>query len=331
MKTGYLELHCQSPLAPYAVEYIAQKRAFGLKCRGEVEILNMFDGFCRERGLTQAVLPQDLFDAWCEKRPHENGTTHGIRIDHVRRFSEFLVNRGVGIPAVFPPAPRRDKTFLPHIFTQTEISLLFAAVDQTQPCLRYGRQSLAHLIMPILFRMLYCCGLRVGEATKLKTANVDLSAGVLRLTETKGDKERIVPMSASLTLLCTEYKANPIVQSCGSEYFFPAPDMTHYAACTIYERFREALFTAGIGRGGRGSGPRLHDLRHTFAVHTLNRWAAEGKDVYVLLPVLMTYLGHNQIKSTAKYLRLVPEAYAQITVPFEESFGEVFPEVQDED
>lgn len=330
MKTGYLQLHCRSPLAPYAVEYIAQKRALGAKCRSEAEVINMFDDFCIEYGLSEPMLPQELFDSWGEKRPHENGTTHRIRIQQVRQFARFLMNNGVAAPTVFLPLPQPDKTFLPYIFTHNEIRRLLAAVDQTKQCTHYDRQSLAHLIMPVLFRMLYCCGLRIGEALKLKTEAVDLKNGVLRLTETKNNKERLVPMSITLTKICADYRTNPIVKNCGNEYFFPAPDGTHYAVCTIYERFREYLFLAGIGHGGRGKGPRLHDVRHTMAVHTLNKWASDGKDLYVALPILMTYLGHSSLRSTEKYLRLVPEAYAQVTVPFEAGFGDVFPEVSDE-
>ena len=87
---------------------------------------------------------------------------------------------------------------------------------------------------------------------------------------------------------------------------------------------------AGIPHGGRGKGPRLHDLRHTFAVHMLNMWAVQGRDLYVALPILSVYLGHTSLKSTEQYLRLVPEAYAQITLAFEAGFGDVFPEVADE-
>lgn len=330
MKAGYLKLHCQSPLAPYADEYIEQKRALGAKCRGDAEILNMFDDFCMEHGLGEPILPQPLFDSWCEKRPHENGTTHRIRIQLVRQFAKFLVDNGISAPTIFLPLPQTDRTFLPYIFTHNEIQRLLAAVDQIKPCSHYGRQSLAHLIMPVLFRMLYCCGLRIGEALKLKTEAVDLKNGTLRLTETKSNRERLVPMSVTLTQICADYHADSRVCNYGSKYFFPAPDRTHYASCTVYEYFRKSLFVAGIGHGGRGKGPRLHDVRHTMAVHTLNQWAAQGRDLYAVLPVLMTYLGHSSLRSTEKYLRLVPEAYAQVTVPFETGFGDVFPEVQDD-
>ncbi|WP_409969126.1 tyrosine-type recombinase/integrase [Bengtsoniella intestinalis] len=290
----------------------------------------MFDDFCMEHNLDQPLLPQTLFDLWCEKRPHENGTTHRMRVQQIRQFSKFLTNNGIEAPTVFLPLPQIDKTFLPYIFTHDEIQRLLTAVDRIKPCTHHGRESLVHLVMPLLFRILYCCGLRIGEALKIKTEDVDFHRGTLRLTETKNNRERLVPMSATLTQMCRAYFANPLVQSYGSAYFFPATDRSHYATCTAYEYFRKSLFIAQIGHGGRGKGPRLHDIRHTMAVHTLSQWTAEGKDIYTALPILMTYLGHSSIRSTEKYLRLVPESYAQITVPFETNFGDVFPEVTDE-
>lgn len=101
---------------------------------------------------------------------------------------------------------------------------------------------------------------------------------------------------------------------------FPAPDGGFYDTSTIYDIFRKCLFDAGIPHRGRGKGPRLHDLRHSFAVHILNKWSSEGKDIYTCLPILRTALGHDRITTTEKYLRLVPEAYMEVTEPFNDRF-----------
>jgi integrase len=93
-----------------------------------------------------------------------------------------------------------------------------------------------------------------------------------------------------------------------------------YDTSTIYDIFRKCLFDAGIPHRGRGKGPRLHDLRHSFAVHILNKWSSEGKDIYTCLPILRTALGHDRITTTEKYLRLVPEAYMEVTEPFNDRF-----------
>ena len=120
-----------------------------------------------------------------------------------------------------------------------------------------------HLVLPVLFRMLYTCGLRVSEALKLKVEDVDLQQGTLLVLDAKGGKDRLVAMSETMTALCREYRSNESVHNFESDYFFPAPDRGFYDTSTIYDRFREYLFAANIGHGGRGKGPRVHDLRHS--------------------------------------------------------------------
>ena len=184
----------------------------------------------------------------------------------------------------------------------------------------YGKKAIMYLVMPVLFRLLYTCGLRVSEALHLKVADVDLDAGVLAIYGAKGDKERLVGISDSMLAYMKSYRSNPLVTNTKSIYFFPAPDGGFYDTRTIYDIFRKCLFDAGIPHRGRGKGPRLHDLRHSFAVHILNKWSSEGKDIYTCLPILRTALGHDRITTTEKYLRLVPEAYMEVTEPFNDRF-----------
>ena len=95
--------------------------------------------------------------------------------------------------------------------------------------------------------------------------------------------------------------------------------------------FRNYLFQAGIPHRGRGKGPRVHDLRHSFAVHVLNKWSREGKDMYTCLPILRTYLGHSKLSATEKYLRLVPDAYDELTEPFRNRFQKITEALGDEE
>ena len=180
----------------------------------------------------------------------------------------------------------------------------------------------------MLFRILYCCGLRVSEALNLQIPDVDLENGTLLIVNGKFGKDRLVPMSGTITALCREYRAN---MPPGSDYFFPAPDKGPYSSCTIYTRFREILWQAGIPHGGRHRGPRVHDIRHTFAVHSLNNWVQKGMDIYTAIPILCTYLGHKNLSSTQRYLRLTPEVFPEVTEAFEAHFGSVFPEVRYEE
>ncbi len=113
-------------------------------------------------------------------------------------------------------------------------------------------------------------------------------------------------------------------QSCDA-IFFPAPHGGAYHRLTMYNIFREFLWTCGIAHGGRGHGPRLHDLRHTFAVHRLMQWDREGVDLGAKLPVLATYMGHLNLSGTQRYLQLTAELFPELSSRLDTLYGNVIP------
>lgn len=328
-KTNPMVLRANSVFGTYMQDFISQKQALGFKYNAAIETLNLFDSFCIESGITEPVITEELYTSWCQKRDVENETTHYMRIEYVRQFSLFLYNNGSPSLSTFHQLPKKSKAFIPYIFSENEINRFMKAVDELnkQP---YPQSPVRHLVQPVLFRFLYGCGLRVNEALNLKTDDVDLNAGSALIRNAKGGKDRMVVMSDSLLDVCRTYRSNDLIQGFISEYFFPARDHGYYDSSTIYNDFRKYLKKSGIPHRGRGNGPRLHDFRHTFAVHVLSSWTKEGKDVYVCLPILQRYLGHKRITATEKYLRLVPESYNQVTGIFTDKFGDVFPEVNHE-
>lgn len=315
-----LELKCRSVLAPLMIDFVEQKRALGNKYNAGVEVFNGFDSFCRRHGLNAPIISKELLSVWEEKRPHENETTQLCRISYVRTFCKYLCNNGYDVPGAFHSAPKKSDEFVPYIFTKDELERLFTAIDKTAMS---AGSPLRHLVMPVLFRLIYACGLRVSEAAKVRTVDVDLSQGVMMIYGTKGDKDRMVGISDSMLKCMVNYRNNPLMGAIESEYFFPAPDGGYYDSSTLYAYFRKYLFSAGIPHKGRGKGPRVHDLRHSFAVHVLNQWSREGKDLYTCIPILRMYLGHSRITATEKYLRLVPEAYNELTDPFIDRFSKI--------
>lgn len=320
-----IQLRGKSVFAPYFTDFIAQKRALGNKYNGCVEVLNLFDDFCILNHVNEPVISNELFQKWCQRKSTENETTQNMRVYYLQLFSRFLHDNGIEAPGIFHPLPKISKDFVPYVFSRREIAALMKAVDE-QNAVPYLSSPVKHLVKPVLFRVLYGCGLRVNEALRLKTKNVDLEQGILLIRQAKGDKDRMVAMSDSLTKICRKYRCNPLLQSYESEYFFPGRDHGYYDSSTIYADFRSGLLASGIPHRGRGKGPRLHDLRHTFAVHVLQFWAEQNKDLYTCLPILQKYLGHSKLASTEKYLRLVPEAYAQVTNALENAFGRIIPE-----
>lgn len=323
-----LSLQCSSALAPCMIDFVEQKRAMGNKYNACVEVFNGFDRFCNEKGLDSPSISKELLSLWEEKRSYENETSQLIRISYVRALCKHLHNNGYDVPGAFHSAPNKSQEFVPHIFTKNELERLFSATDETEAT---PASPLRHLVMPVLFRLIYTCGLRASEALRLKVADVDIDQGVMTVYGAKGDKDRMVGISDSMLEYMRNYRANPLVARFNSEYFFPAPDGGFYDTSTIYAYFRGYLFKAGIPHRGRGKGPRVHDLRHSFAVHVLNKWSGEGKDMYTCLPILRVYLGHSHITETEKYLRLIPDVYGDLTDPFKDRFQKITEALDDEE
>jgi len=315
-----LALHCTSALAPCMADFVEQKRALGHKYNACVEVFNGFDRFCNEQGLTTPSISKELLDLWEKKRRHENETTQLIRISYVRALCKYLSRNGYDVPGTFHPAPKRSRAFVPYIFSKEELERFFAAADETE---KAPASPLRHLVMPVLFRLIYTCGLRASEALRLKLSDVDIDQGVMTVYAAKGDRDRMVGISDSMLAYMKAYRNQPLIMESTSEYFFPSTDGGFYDTSTIYAYFRRYLLKAGIPHRGRGKGPRVHDLRHTFAVHVLNKWSQEGKNIYTCLPILRVYLGHSRISATEKYLRLVPDAYGELTDPFKNRFQKI--------
>lgn len=151
-----------------------------------------------------------------------------------------------------------------------------------------------------------------SEARLLKVKDVDLNTGILTINHSKKDNSRLVPMTDELTKKCQIYSNQVHLYSDVERYYFPLIDDKPMTITNIYKNFRKFLWKANISHGGRGLGPRIHDFRHTFAVHCLKKWSIEGKDLMTYLPILRVYLGHDSFEETAYYLRLTADVFPEI-------------------
>jgi integrase len=309
----------RSGIGKWIRAYVDDKQARGHDYVTVSHRLRRFDRFLCNEGLTGEVLPRELVRRWTAKRPHESASTQRIRIDTVRQFARFLVRQG--IPAYVPEVTVARNQFTPRILTREEVRHLLQASDRLP---RDGRAPWRHYVMPEVFRLLYGCGLRLGEILRLTGADVDLDKGVLTIRESKFGKDRLVPMAPSQTTRLRGY-VDRLGGRSDVAIFFPAPDDGRYSHCSVYRTFRQLLRAAGISHGGRGRGPRVHDLRATFAVHRLETWYRQGVDWGVKLPVLATYMGHSSFYSTQQYLRLTADLFPDVVKRLDEHFGQVIP------
>jgi len=147
---------------------------------------------------------------------------------------------------------------------------------------------------------------------------------VLTIRDGKGGKDRQVPVSAPLRERLATYHAQ-IAGRTGGDWFFPGRKGLPLTLMNVNRNFRRFLWQARIPHGGRGHGPRVHDLRHTMAVNNLRSWFARGEDAGALLPVLQAYMGHSSIAGTDYYLRLTAESCPHIAAAILRAFGDIVP------
>jgi integrase/recombinase XerD len=309
-------------LADAIAALVAEKRAVGFKYAGEEKVLDRFAAFCRVEFPGLAAPSQACVEVWitAARRRGVKPATLQHLVAPVRELARWLGRRGTPayvLPQGVLPRPAR---YVPHIYTDRELAALFAQTDRCPPC---PEVPLRHLVMPVLFRTIYACGLRASEARLLRVADVDINVGVLRIRGAKGRKDRQVPVCPALRTRLAAYHAR--VPGRSGDWFFPGQSGQPLTLGNIDKNFRRFLWRARISHGGRGHGPRLHDLRHTFAVNNLRAWFAHGDDVNALLPVLQAYMGHSSIADTAYYLRLTAESYPHITARIQHAVGDVVP------
>ena len=320
MKSG------KETFAEVVADYIEEKRATGYRFAKEAQVLRRIVELQNQTDGGDPRLSQELANRWIEKTPWENETNRSSRISILRGLSLFIAR--MGYEAVAVPrrlAPLVDYAYTPHIFSEQQLGAVLRTVD----CLcEKGISSHSDLVFPLVFRILIGCGTRITETLRIEKKDVNPENGTLVLLNTKNGKERLIPMAGSLAQRCRLYaRDSQLVGGFGSSRsFFPNAQGVPYDAGTVYAFFRKALRLAGISHGGRGLGPRLHDLRHTFAVRVLNGWAREGRDLTTALPHLAIYMGHEGLKASQHYLRLTATMFPYLVSSVEKQFGWVIPE-----
>ena len=313
----------ESVYGSFISQYIAFKRSLGYKYTQAEFRFRVFDRFAVKEKCEQVGLTKDLFEKWMEPIPNEKESNRYRRVNELINFSRYLNDLGI---ASYCPRniPHIRSGFSPYIFTHDEISRFFAACDEN---LNWGRYPTEFVYtIPALFRLLYGTGLRISEALHLETEDVHLDDNYLQLRNTKNNTERMVPFSTSVEAALRQYSDyKEKIFGPKTKYFFANAGDSCWSKGTAYEQFRRILVRAQIPHTEKG--PRLHDFRHTFAVHTLAEMSSQGLDLYYSLPILSKYLGHASLEATDHYVRLTAEMYPELLQQANQLCAYVFPEV----
>jgi integrase/recombinase XerD len=288
-----------SALASHVEDYLRLRRALGFKLRFPGQVLPSLAAYLEAAGA--ATVTAELAVAWAGQPQGVHPVVWSHRLGAARGFARYL--KTVDPAAEIPPgrvwpgaAPRRQ----PVIFTETDTARLLQAAAALNPPLR---SATYHAMLGLIA----ATGLRLGEAISLERAGTDLDAGLLTIVSTKSGRDRLVPLHPTVTRALAGY-ARRRDQLC------PAPSTSRFFVSSVgtpvHERLADQAFaqlTSSLGLRAAGRQPRIHDLRHTFAVRQLLAWHRDGADVNAKMPVLSAYLGHVSPAGTYWYLTAVPE------------------------
>jgi len=307
-----------SALAQHLDDYLRLRRSLGHDLAEAARLLPRFVAFLEARGEEFVTLEAAL--AWSLAPAAPAGSTvWGRRMTAARGFARYL--SGIDPRTEVPPAgaiPTRQRWRPPFIYGEADLGALLAEARRSIP------QPLRAATYETLVGLLAATGLRVGEALRLDRTDVDLETGVLLIRESKFGKSRQVPVAESTTAALRRYgeRRDQLCPLPRSASFFVSLNRTRVIYECVQPTFRMLCERTGVGAGAPRR-PRIHDLRHTFAVRTLLRFYREGADVGARLPLLATYLGHAEPRYTYHYLSAAPEllGYAARLLEHDEAVG----------
>lgn len=292
-----------SKMRVHLENYLKLRRQLGFKMAMPGHLLPNFVRFAeRQRA---SFITSKLALRWATQPANIIPAQRANRLGMVRRFAEYLsaIDPRTEVPAqkLLPYQFRRQT---PYLYRDDEVLRLIEAARRINPS-----NELKGIIYATLFGLLAVTGMRVGEAIGLDREDVDLKHALLTIRRAKGNKSRFVPLHPSTEHALRRYVAirdkafpEPISRS-----FFVSEMGTRLLHCTVNRWFLLMAGQIGLRKPGERHGPRLHDLRHRFAINTLLTWYRSNTDVEAHLPELTTYLGHVHVRHTYWYLSAAPE------------------------
>lgn len=319
----------QSCFGPYIKQFVQEKREAGFIYESEEWILKHFDAFCCQKEVSEAFLSKELVIEWGRLKGPEEMVTCSKRMSVLRQFGFYMIS--LGKEAYIPSHFYKRVKKVVHILSDEEIVSVFKVIDEYIPSMSCGTFHRLAIEYKVIFRLLYCCGLRISEVRNIHTDDVDLEHGTIRIMQSKGRKDRMVYLSEDLTKLLKEYSFKlSSVFCCQSAWFFPARNPEkQFSNVTIDKRFRDSWAKTPFAKNC-DQNPTVHCLRHSFVVKRMNLWMEEGISLKEMLPFLSKFLGHTSPEETLYYYHQVDSAF-RIIRNLDKTSAKVIPEVKEDE
>lgn len=293
----------------------------------ELCYLKRFDSYLTIRIFSPGQLTETFINGWLRTMKGKSSSVENEVIT-IRQFLKFLALSGE--PVFIPAIPKVHEDYVPYIFSDDELRHIFCSADNVIQSDKKADPYLA-VEFPVIIRLLYSCGLRIGETITIRTGDADLENGILRLINTKGDKHRLVPMSAGMIDILVKYCLVMGSNGNGDGWLFPSSKINgHISDSAVKGRFRKILKDNGIYPDNlrkHERGPCLHCLRHVFAFKSFEQAQREGRHLDDAIPYLSIYLGHDSLDETSKYLKFSSELFPEMVEVFGDFMEGILPEV----
>ena len=305
--------------------FVSYKRANGYQYQTGAYYLKKYAGFVMETAPDTTVPDKATVERFLETFQDTPGSLYNAAA-FLREFSRYLSARGIRAYLIPSGRLHLPTPVQPYFFTEQEILAFFRECDRTVEAPRLKGRN---LVLPAIFRLIYCCGLRCKEARMLARENAHLDEGFLDILQSKGPKGRRIHISGELVEYLVTYDRRISRLFPERVTFFPNREDHPYSASWLEENFLRFWYAAFPEKKGSGISIRPYDFRHHFVYANMNRWLREGKDVNAMLPYLMRYMGHSDVKNTLYYLHLVPDIYGGLLDRSRHS-EKLIPEVDDD-
>lgn len=253
---------------------------------------------------------------YSQRKNNESLSYHSSRLYVLKHFALFLIQQGYNNIFLYDyPIKQNKYQYVPYIYTDED---MVKFIDKIKTSKLIEKEKYI-----IIFKLLYCTGLRLSEATHIKYKDIDLNKGTILITNGKNCNIRLIAISESMLknlkiYLSKQYKNN-------DDYIFETKNCSYIKNSQLEHIFRKVNDECGIGKNSINK-PRIHDFRHGFAIKALDKMYDKGYDYYTTLPILAKYMGHADIRHTEYYLRLT-QYYHKNVISKENEYYNIIPEV----